>query len=69
MRYRYFDIYFYQYLFRKADNPGWCSDNKFKDFWNRLQCRWRNHPCGYIFYNPGAYEPDVGCIDCGDEIG
>jgi len=59
----YLDIYFYQYLFRKGDNPDFCS------WWERLKCRFNNHPCGCIYYNPGGYEPDGRCINCGDEIG
>ena len=64
----YFDRYFYQYLFMKADNPKWSSNNPIKDWWNRIVCRWDNHSCGAIFYNPGGYEPDGRCINCGDEL-
>jgi hypothetical protein len=64
----WFDYYFYEYLFRKADNPGWCSDNNIIDFFRRLKCRYKNHPCGSIYYNPGGYEPDGRCQNCGDLI-
>jgi len=64
----YLDIEFYKYLFSKADNPGWCSDNAIVDWWKRLKCRWNGHKCGCIFYNPGGYEPDGRCQECGDEI-
>jgi len=64
----YFNIYFYQYLFRKADNPKWISDNIFIDCLNRLKCRFNNHSCGSIYYSPGGYEPDGRCINCGDGI-
>ena len=64
----YLDIYFYQYLFRKADNSKWNSNNLIKDWWNRLVCRFKGHPCGCIFYNPGEYEPDFRCKNCGDEL-
>jgi hypothetical protein len=64
-----FDIYFHYYLFRKADNLLWCSDNRIIDWWKRLKCRINNHPCGCIYYNPSGYEPDGRCINCGDEIG
>jgi hypothetical protein len=57
------------YLFSKADNPGWCSDNKAVDFYERLKCRIKFHPCGEIYYNPGGYEPDARCKNCGDIIG
>jgi len=66
---RLLNIYFYQYLFAKADNPKWSSNNRIIDFWNRLKCRINRHPCGCIFYNPSGYEPDGRCINCGDEIG
>jgi len=64
----YLDRYFYEYLFMKADNPGWCSDNKIIDFLKRLKCRWNNHPRGCVYYNSGGYEPDWTCKDCGDEL-
>ena len=53
---------FYQYLFRKFDDPQWCS------WWEHLKCRINGHPCGSIFYNPGGYEPDGRCKNCGDNI-
>jgi len=58
-----------QYLFDKADNPGWCNNNKIIDFFCRLKCRIKRHPCGIIYYNTGSYEPDGRCKDCGDLIG
>ena len=64
----YFDYYFYEYLFRKADNAGWYSNNKFIDWYKRLICRYKHHPNGSIFYNPDGYEPDDRCVDCGDYI-
>jgi len=67
--FRWFNIYFYQYLLTKADNPKWISNNILIDWWERLKCRINNHTCGCIFYNPNGYEPDGRCIDCGDEIG
>jgi len=59
---RWLDEEFYQYLFRKADNPNFCG------WWERLKCRINYHPCGCVFYNPGGYEPDERCQDCGDNI-
>ncbi len=63
----YFPDYF-RYLFAKADNPRWCHDNILIDFFCRLKCRIRHHPSGSIYYNPGGYEPDGRCKECGDEI-
>ena len=65
----YFNYWFYWYLFRKADNPKWCADNTLIDWWERIICRYKGHPCGSVYYNPGGYEPDPKCIHCGDEIG
>uniref|UniRef100_A0A6M3L277 Uncharacterized protein n=1 Tax=viral metagenome TaxID=1070528 RepID=A0A6M3L277_9ZZZZ len=67
--YKWLSIYWYQYLFDKADNPLWISDNKFIDWFERLKCRIKRHPCGSIYYNPGGYEPDYRCSNCGDELG
>ena len=66
--FNFLNIYFYQYLFHKADNPGWCSNNKIMDFLKRLKCRYNFHPKGMIFYNPWGYEPDYRCQNCGDEL-
>ncbi len=50
------------YVFRKADSPLWCS-------WpERIWCRVRNHPNGWVFYNAGGLEPDDRCKDCGDHL-
>lgn len=57
-----------KYLFAKADNPRWSSDNLIIDWFIRLKCRIKHHPCGSIYYNPGGYEPDGRCKDCGDLI-
>lgn len=32
-------------------------------------CRLRGHPAGVVFYNPGGFEPDMHCINCGDDLG
>lgn len=42
-----------------GDTSRWCA------FW----CRWRGHPAGVWFYNPGAYEADMHCKNCGDDLG
>ena len=57
------------YLFDKADNLRWSSDNIVEDWWNRIICRIKHHPCGMIYYNPGGDEPDYRCKNCGDIIG
>jgi hypothetical protein len=32
-------------------------------------CRWRGHPCGVIWFNPGRLEPDMRCKNCEDDLG
>jgi hypothetical protein len=32
-------------------------------------CRFRGHPRGEVYYNPGGLEPDHSCRDCGETIG
>jgi len=34
-----------------------------------LWCRFRNHPEGIVYYNPGGLEPDYHCRNCGDDLG
>lgn len=58
-----FDIWFWKYIFRKADDPTYTS------YWKRFICRWNFHPCGEWYYNPGGFEPDHSCKECGDLIG
>ena len=57
------------YLFRKADEPFWCSNNILIDWIKRFYCRLHNHPEGSIYYNPGGTEPDDRCKNCGDRLG
>jgi hypothetical protein len=58
----WFDRSWYQYLFAKFDDPGWCP------WYEHLWCRMNGHPAGQIYFNPGGYEPDYRCKECGDEI-
>ncbi len=39
-------------------------------WWIRVPlCRWRGHPYGVVWFNPGALEPDMRCRNCGDDLG
>jgi len=39
-------------------------------WWARIPlCRWRGHPAGVQWYNPGGMEPDMTCKECGDDLG
>lgn len=57
-----FNIRFWKYLLRKADDPTYTSK------WRRFWCRWNFHPNGTWYYNPCGYEPNYTCKDCGDQI-
>jgi hypothetical protein len=37
--------------------------------WTNFKCRLRGHPRGEVFYNPGGYEPNHDCVDCGEDLG
>lgn len=32
-------------------------------------CRIKGHPNGIIYYNPGGWEPNTHCKDCGEDLG
>lgn len=59
--------------FVRIRNP-WTDDyfgNPFARFANwllRCRCRAKGHPCG-VFWNSGGYEPDMHCVDCGEDLG
>jgi hypothetical protein len=59
---RWFNIWWWRYLFEEADDPGYCP------WWERLWCRIKNHPDGPWYYNPGHFEPHMHCKRCGDEL-
>lgn len=50
-------------------------DAKNQKFWRTVGCRRRGHcnklgePYGVIFYNPNGWEPDMTCLNCGDDLG
>jgi hypothetical protein len=60
----WFTIDWYQYLFYPKNN--YQDDVPWHEI---LVCRLRGHPSGEVYYNPGGFEPDHHCRDCGDEIG
>lgn len=59
---KWFSIWFWKYLFEKADNPHYCSK------WTRFWCRAGGHKEGPIYYNIGGMEPDWRCKKCGDYL-
>jgi len=69
---RVFNRYWYQYLFHKADNPGfigYCGRfPRLREYLTRLKCRIKDHPNGSIYYTSFGYEPDNRCKDCGDYL-
>lgn len=36
--------------------------------WTAIWCRWRGHPNGVYYYNPGGFEPDMHCKGCHDDL-
>lgn len=53
---KWVDPWWWKYLFEKPFD--------ITKFW----CRIRGHPMGPIYYNPGGWEPDNHCKNCGDEL-
>lgn len=60
---RWFDKWWWIYLFKKPSSysdAGWLR---------AIWCRLRNHPAGVWYYNPGGWEPNMRCKNCGDDLG
>jgi hypothetical protein len=54
---RYFTKTWWQYYFAKPFNL------------RALICRIRNHPYGVVWYTLSDIEPDMHCVNCGDNLG
>lgn len=54
---KWFTLSWYQYLFE--DNSGW----------RNILCRIKRHSAGVKWYNLGGLEPDMRCIECGEDLG
>lgn len=37
--------------------------------WTNFLCRINGHKCGPIWYNFNGFEPDMHCVNCGEDIG
>ena len=37
--------------------------------WTCFWCRARGHPAGVWWFNVGGLEPDMHCMNCGDDLG
>lgn len=59
---KWFSLEWHKYLFHKPDDSSCVS------WWQRLKCRYRNHPEGVWFYNINGLEPDMSCKRCGDQL-
>jgi hypothetical protein len=58
---------FYRYIFSPI-KPRQKLNDSF--WWIRIPlCRYRGHPAGVSWFNPGALEPDMRCKNCGDDLG
>jgi hypothetical protein len=55
------DREWWRYIFRERHRDS--------GFFRTALCRWRGHPAGVWWFNPGAYEPDMHCKNCGDDLG
>jgi len=60
---RWFSICWWLYLFEPASS--YYNDTS---LWRAVHCRLRGHPRGQVYFNPGGFEPDEHCKDCGDLI-
>lgn len=68
---KWFSRWWWSYLFERPDHYArrYQSDWLAIDWLKRLWCRLRNHPAGVVWYNPGKFEPNMRCKDCGDDLG
>jgi hypothetical protein len=64
------DYWWWAYLLEKPSSysRGFCSDNRFVDWFMRILCRAKGHPSGVIWYSD-KLEPDMHCRNCGDDLG
>jgi hypothetical protein len=37
--------------------------------WQHFRCRVRGHPHGVVWYTLSRDEPDMRCVDCGEDLG
>lgn len=57
---KWIDIWWYRHLFAKPERGiRWGT---------AIICRFKNHPCGPIYYNANGLEPDNRCRNCWDEL-
>jgi len=62
---KWFNKEWYKYLFAKKD-PYWSDE---VSWFTVLQCRYKGHPYGVVYYNATGLEPDYHCKNCGDDLG
>ena len=48
-------------------NPNWLA--RLFDWCTRAKCRFLWHPWSVVWYNPGGYEPNMRCSNCGEDLG
>ena len=63
---KWFSGWWWKYLFEKKN-----GDQSFYEIsrWTIIKCKVKNHPDGWIFYNPGGTEPDYRCRNCYEDMG
>jgi hypothetical protein len=62
---KWFQISWYRYLIDFSYFG--CPNYTFREKIRIVICRARNHPAGPVWYT-NAFEPDMHCKHCGDEI-
>lgn len=62
---KWFNIYWYQYLFEAPKH----SRSDYCNWFQRMICRAQGHPGGAGWYKSGYMGPDSHCDNCGDELG
>jgi hypothetical protein len=57
---KWFTIGWYKYIFEKP-----LGEKPLK----RIICRTKGHPNGVVWYNVSGTEPNMTCVDCGEDLG
>lgn len=68
---KWFYFSWYSYLFSNLVfiwNEEYYFKHKIQSIITIILCRIKGHPNGPTWYNASGLEPDMSCIDCGDEL-
>lgn len=64
--YYFCDLY---WRIRYAFDDSKADKEDCESYWRRWKCRFGGHKCGVVWYNPGGFEPDMHCKNCGEDLG